>query len=65
MKKLISQLKEEDSAVCEEKKEKYILLSMPRSYVNIIMALKTMDEQKLDFVKTRLSGEVVLQKDKI
>lgn len=41
------------SALSEEEKENYILLSKPRSYENIT-ALEAINELKLDFAKNRL-----------
>ncbi|KAK9696682.1 Zinc knuckle [Popillia japonica] len=57
MEEMFSQLKDAGSELLEEEKINYVLLSMPKSYENVITALETMDGLKLDFTKNRLLGE--------
>lgn len=57
MEKLFSQLKDAGNELSNEEKINYVLLSMPRSYENVITVLETMGELKLDFVKNRLLSE--------
>lgn len=52
-----SQLKDSDSEISDEEKINYILLSMPKSYENVVSAIETIKDLDLNFVKNRLLGE--------
>lgn len=57
LEKCFSQLEESGNKLTDEEKINYILMSMPKSYDNVVSAIETIETLEITLVKNRLLGE--------